>query len=1408
MDISFAIKPIVSKVIVLISEPFIEKCKIKWKLRKIRTFQKKYENTFVDSNIFQKFLDDEKTGLLIFDYIFGATYNSVSKTDFVEQISQLAINEINQYRKSVQLKEIEDHPIVNQYLTDLITYLENYRDKSIKSNEMSIIANIQSSITKSNEELKEYLDRNLIEIQDRSSLEKYTDDYLENILDRNVSDLGKRYISEANVETDFNAIFDSLVCNKPILQRFSELLGNLQISIMEFSETFDKSKEELGYGDINFIEKVINYLKEIDCEDKEFYLQSSLKCLSEEINSFMAEVEGVRYKLYEEERKNISEKLFNLINKMNTDERELSDYINLVRPVLINEPYLLIYGDAGIGKSHLLADNAKRLQDAGHSVFLFLGQHLNTRNQPFEQLFNLIDYRGTTENFLREFNDRAKKNNKKTVIIIDALNEGEGKYFWKNYLLNFLNSINEFKEIAVVLSVRSNYIRSVLPENIEEDFPLHKIEHKGFKNLGLNALEPFFSYYKINPLVFPSLENECYNPLFLQIYCEVFQEEYVGYRGWSIVEVLERYIVKVNSRLSLDQRFPYTSALNLVDKILKEIAAKFIENKSHYIELSELYEIMDRTASRYTNGYHKLVLGLEEENILSINSVSGGEGIVYFTYERFADIYISLVLLENYGSGKELSAKILSSDNPLFYGAYESLSIIVPEKLNLELLDLLDNSSITLDIAESFVRGLPWRNVQNINERTLFWVNLCQRQENIDLQSLVYEKLLKQSYIIESPLNVKYLHNNLYPMEMAARDGSWTISININSEVPQRLLDIILEQNLSFNQFKYENFELLSLSIIWLFTSTDRKLRDLSTIALVKLYMKEPSIILKNIRLFTEVNDPYVLERLYASVYGAVQRLDKVPQIDKIVDLIYSKIFDLEEVYPNVLIRDYARGIILCATNRGIVSPEDYNKINPPYSSNWYRKTYTLQEVDEKLKEMQKMGKKEFCGFNQIITSMTTEYGRGTGLYGDFGRYVFGSALYDWRNQLNDQDLSNIATMRIIEYGYDEKLHGYHDSNLGYYNRHENLVERIGKKYQWIAFYEMLAKLTDNYPVYKEIKVYTPEFIKYKELKDKRFLQFIGGFSENKFEEDIELEVEEVLKEEDHILEIKKDYYKKYNGPWDPFIRNIDPSLLEYPMKKKNFNLTMEYLPYKSNKIWAQSIDEFNTLNDFIFIEYDGHEYISLAQLLVHERENGKKFVDRDEFCIKSKAVFLPVTEKEKYIALKTEKKGDISVSWANAYSVFAFEHYWHPSFSDMFYKNEFENIESEDAVWEYLWETNINTITGERTSCSYLLPNADLVKFFGLRQVTEGIWKDTNGKLVAFDAQYMGYERNLLFRADYLEKYLRETDLTLVWDFYMEKVSERSRKEEWFICWIDNGTDIKYAILDQYKELEMKDRF
>ncbi len=64
--------------------------------------------------------------------------------------------------------------------------------------------------------------------------------------------------------------------------------------------------------------------------------------------------------------------------------------------------------------------------------------------------------------------------------------------------------------------------------------------------------------------------------------------------------------------------------------------------------------------------------------------------------------------------------------------------------------------------------------------------------------------------------------------------------------------------------------------------------------------MKEPSIILKDLKRFFDVNDPYVLERLLISLYGAILRINKVPQLVEIVDVIYTNIF-----YKMKFIRTY-----------------------------------------------------------------------------------------------------------------------------------------------------------------------------------------------------------------------------------------------------------------------------------------------------------------------------------------------------------------------------------------------------------------------------------------------------------------------------------------------------------------------
>ncbi|HHO6144348.1 TPA: ATP-binding protein, partial [Staphylococcus aureus] len=316
-----------------------------------------------------------------------------------------------------------------------------------------------------------------------------------------------------------------------------------------------------------------------------------------------------------------------------------------------------------------------------------------------------------------------------------------------------------------------------------------------------------------------------------------------------------------------------------------------------------------------------------------------------------------------------------------------------------------------------------------------------------------------------------------------------------------------------------------------------------------------PTKIIGLLKLFENNNDPYIVERLYASVLGATLRIDICEIHIEIANYIYEEIFDKEMVYPHILMRDYARQTIEYIRLSKDISNINLEKIRPPYKSNWYKKEYSNLNIDDYIKSLEnKLDSHLHFSIDKIKNSMTTEYGRGTGAYGDFGRYVFGYAVRNWvKGFKSDQDLSNIALMRIFEMGYDAKLHGEFDMWVNRYDNFNNSIERISKKYQWIAYYEILAKLVDKFP-------------------------------------DVQ-----------------------YSGLWDDYIRDIDPTLLLLEIDKESKILVPSPLPSHQSNEWVKNTKVFDETKLFLEIDIDNHRYICLSSKFNFEkREKEIPFEDRD----------------------------------------------------------------------------------------------------------------------------------------------------------------------------------------------------
>ena len=109
-------------------------------------------------------------------------------------------------------------------------------------------------------------------------------------------------------------------------------------------------------------------------------------------------------------------------------------------------------------------------------------------------------------------------------------------------------------------------------------------------------------------------------------------------------------------------------------------------------------------------------------------------------------------------------------------------------------------------------------------------------------------------------------------------------------------------------------------------------------------------------------------------------------------------------------------------------------------------------------------------------------------MYGDLVDTLF-NQLFSWEEQLDIQDLSNIVVKLCLDLGYSPELFSEFDTLEGrYFDRFSNKEERIGKKYQWIAFYEIQSS-SDNFNPLVIFKVtFDDEYNQYIKHKDELWI--------------------------------------------------------------------------------------------------------------------------------------------------------------------------------------------------------------------------------------------------------------------------------------------------------------------------------
>ena len=222
----------------------------------------------------------------------------------------------------------------------------------------------------------------------------------------------------------------------------------------------------------------------------------------------------------------------------------------------------------------------------------------------------------------------------------------------------------------------------------------------------------------------------------------------------------------------------------------------------------------------------------------------------------------------------------------------EALAIQGPETLGKEIFELVPETMNARPVCEAFIESLLWRDPKTVSDKCLQYIN-----DYVVLEESLHRKLLNALLTIAPnpghPFNADFLHRVLMKHGLAERDVWW--SIFLFEEYGQkgsvdRLVDWACSEA-NKTHISDESIRLAGKALIWFLTTSHRFLRDRATKALVSLFVDRVHVLCQVIPDFVEVNDPYVLERLYSVAYGCALRSNDTDAKLSLAQLVYDVVF-------------------------------------------------------------------------------------------------------------------------------------------------------------------------------------------------------------------------------------------------------------------------------------------------------------------------------------------------------------------------------------------------------------------------------------------------------------------------------------------------------------------------------------
>jgi hypothetical protein len=747
----------------------------------------------------------------------------------------------------------------------------------------------------------------------------------------------------------------------------------------------------------------------------------------------------------------------------------------------LREADLHFFGGAGFGKTHLSCHVCRERLESGLPALLILGTHFTTEEPLEKQLLSILDVPQTYSwnDFLRALESVGRAYRTRIPILIDGLNEatvgGVFSKVWSRGLPGICRELSRFDSVVLVTTCRTSYRGEIWNEN----GPSNSTLVHGFEQNVREAVEKYFRSYKIRADLTATPLHQFRHPIYLKIYCEVVNsercEEKKAYLGeQSLFETFDAYLSQCNEAICRRLGLHHSTAV--VVPALNRLATYLWEQHTRRVSLSKACELIDGKPLDEIVWERSKTRACESEGLLVCRDWVDQAEELFFTYDLLGGYLIARCLvnkhadnLENFFNAEDTLQTLYNYEpefsHPLHEDIRRSLAAILPAQTNRYLHDISNNQVAFGDSVNALFEIAP-RYIDA--ECTDLVTRLFGKEDN---RVGLLERAASAFFHVGHPLNSMFWHGLLQDLPVAARDISWTELVRSESEQHAdnvRQFEERCQSGSNFSDGDKARIDLLAVYVLWLLTSTVRPLRDKATRALYWYGRRFPLSFFNLLLGSLGINDPYVPERMLAVGYGVAmaRQHDWLDPSFADVELprwgrtLYKQMFApaASNATTHILSRDYARRTIEIALlhQHDLLTEEEQKRITPPYIEGGIREWGESEDRDK--------GK----------------YRNGDAPLGmDFDNYTLGSLVigrgnYDYKHPVLQKVRANVL-WRIYQLGFTLERFSTIDQWIARGNwirdNDPNKVDRYGKKYSWIAYFELTGFIADLGGLNESIKL-------------------------------------------------------------------------------------------------------------------------------------------------------------------------------------------------------------------------------------------------------------------------------------------------------------------------------------------------